>query len=98
MLKRGSEIKWTDVARKSFEDIKRAIMEAPTLINLDYNKEFHIFSFASCDTLATVLLHKDDEDTEHLVAYFRKMLRDVELRYDIIEKHAYSLIKSLKAF
>jgi len=56
MLKKGSEIKWTDAARRYFEAIKRAIMEAPTLISLDYSKYFHIFSFALGDTLAAVLL------------------------------------------
>jgi len=31
-------------------------------------------------------LQKDDEGTEHPVAFFSKTLRDVELRYEIIEK------------
>ena len=31
------------------------------------------------------------------MAFFSKTLRDVELRYDLIEKQAYALIKSLKA-
>lgn len=61
-------------------------MEAPTLINANYIKEFHIFLFASDDTPAVVLLQKDDEGSEHLVALFNKTLRDAELRYDIIEK------------
>ena len=86
MLKKGSEVKWTNAARKSLEAIKRAIMEAPTLISPDYSKEFHIFSFASCDTLAAVLLHKYDEDLKHPMAFFSKTLRDAELRYDIIAK------------
>ena len=73
-------------------------MEAPTLISPDYTREFYIFSFASYDTLATVLLQKNDEDVEHPVAFFNKTLRDIELRYDLIEKQAYDLIKSLKAF
>eukprot|EP00253_Pinus_taeda_P027055 PITA_27055 len=80
MLKKESEVKWTDAARKSFESIKRDIMEAPTLINPDYNKEFHIFSFASNDTLAVVLMQADEEGSEHPVAYFSKTLRVVELR------------------
>ena len=83
-LKKGSEIKWTEEARRSFESIKRAIMEAPTLIGPDYSKEFHIFSFASDETLAVVLLQRDDEGSEHPVAFFSKTLRNVELRYDII--------------
>eukprot|EP00253_Pinus_taeda_P032933 PITA_32933 len=98
MLKKSSEIKWTDAARKSFDSIKKAIMEAPTLISPDYSKEFHIFSFASEDTLVAILLQVDEEGSEHPVAFFSKALRDAELRYDIVEKQAYSLIKYLKAF
>ena len=32
------------------------------------------------------------------MAFFSKTLRDSELRYDIMEKQAYALIKSLKSF
>jgi hypothetical protein len=73
-------------------------MQSPTLINLDYTKNFYIFSFASSDTVAAVLLQKDDESLDHPVAFFSKTLRDVELRYDPIEKQSYNLIKSLKSF
>eukprot|EP00253_Pinus_taeda_P011163 PITA_11163 len=73
-------------------------MEAPTLISPDYTKEFCIFPFASYDTLAAVLLQKNDEGIEHLVAFFSRTLRDANLRYDLIEKQAYALIKSLNEF
>lgn len=73
-------------------------MEAPTFSSPDYSKEFHIFSFASNDTLAAILMQADEEGSEHLVAFFSKTLRDVELKYDIMEKQAYALIKFLKAF
>eukprot|EP00253_Pinus_taeda_P002601 PITA_02601 len=86
MLKKGSEIKWTESARKLFESIKKAIMEAPTLISPDYNKEFHIFSFASEDTLAAVLLQADEEGSEHQVAFFSKTFRYAELRVRWIAK------------
>lgn len=43
-------------------------------------------------------MQKKDEDIERPVAFFSKTLRDAELRYDLIEKQAYTLIKSLKAF
>jgi hypothetical protein len=45
-----------------------------------------------------VLLQKNDEGFEHPITFFSKSLRDVELRYDILEKQAYSMVKSLKAF
>ena len=98
MLKKNAEIKWTDQARSSFEDIKKAIMEAPTLVSSDYTKSFYIFSFASYDIVAVVLLQKYDEGLDHPIAFFSKTLRDAELKYDPIEKQAYALIKSLKTF
>lgn len=73
-------------------------MKAPILINPDYSKEFHLFSFASEETIAVVLLQQDEEGSEHPIAFFSKDLRDAELRYDIMEKQEYALIKSLKSF
>ena len=73
-------------------------MEAPTLISPDYTKGFYIFSFASYEIVVAVLLKKNDEGIDHPIALFRKTLRDVELKYDPIEKQAYSLIKYLKTF
>ena len=98
MLKKDAEIKWTNQVRNSFEDIKKSIMEAPTLISLDYTKGFYIFSFACYDTVAAVLLQKNDEGLDHPIGFFSRTLRDAELKYDPIEKQDYALIKSLKTF
>jgi hypothetical protein len=98
MLIKDSEVKWTEEARHSFENIKEAIMTAPVLISPNFDKVFYIFSFASNDTIAIVLLQKNEDGHEQPVAFFRKVLRDVEIKYDPIEKHAYALIKSLKDF
>ena len=35
---------------------------------------------------------------EQPIAFFRNMLRDGELKYDIMEKQAYALVKALKYF
>jgi hypothetical protein len=61
MLKKGNEVKWTAEPRESFDQIKGTLTEAPVLISPDYSKEFLIFSFASCDTVAVVLLQKNGE-------------------------------------
>jgi hypothetical protein len=79
MLKKGHEIKWTAEPRKSFDQIKKALTEAPVLINPDYSKDFVIFSFPSFDTVAAVLLQKNDQGQEQPIAFFSKALRDAEL-------------------
>jgi hypothetical protein len=42
-------------AKASFEQVKKAISEAPVLASPDYTKEFLIFSFASEHTITVVL-------------------------------------------
>jgi hypothetical protein len=76
MLRKGHEVKWTSESRESFVLIKKALTEAPVLISPDYSKDFLIFSFASCDTIATVLLQKNDQGQEQPIAFFSKALRD----------------------
>jgi hypothetical protein len=98
MLKRENELKWTPKSKASFEGVKKSIGEAPILVSPDYTKEFLIFSFASEHTVATVLLQKNEEGFKQPIFFFIKILRDAELRYDILEKQAYAMVKALKAF
>ena len=83
-------------ARKYFKDIKQTIIEAPILVS--FSKDFLIFSYASEHTIAGVVLQKNNQNTEQPIAFFTKVLRDGELKYDIMEKKAYYLVKSLKYF
>jgi hypothetical protein len=73
-------LKWTIEARESFDQIKKALNEAPMLINPDYSKEFLIFSFASFDTLVVVLLKKNIEGLDQPISFFSRALRDAEVR------------------
>jgi hypothetical protein len=43
-------------------------------------------------------LQKNEEGHEKPISFFSKSLKDVELKYDILEKQAYALVKALKAF
>jgi hypothetical protein len=74
------------------------LTEAPVLISPDYSKDFLIFYFSSFDTVAVVLLQKNVEGLEQPISFFSRALRDVEVKYNIMEKQAYALVKSLKAF
>jgi hypothetical protein len=64
----------------------------------DYTKEFLIFSCASEHTIAIVLLQKNEQGFEKPIAFFSKSLKDAELKYDILEKQDYAMVKALKYF
>ena len=68
------------------------------MVSLDYTKEFLIFSFSFEYIVAAVLLQKNEEGFEQPIAFFSKSLRDAKLRYDILEKQAYAMVKALKDF
>jgi hypothetical protein len=74
------------------------LIESPTLVSPDYSKEFMIFSFTSKETIDVILLQKKEEGNEKPISFFTKALRDVEVKYEILEKNTYALVKSLKAF
>jgi hypothetical protein len=48
--------------------------------------------------VATVLLKKNDAGMEETISFFNRALRYAEIRYDIMEKKAHALVKSLKYF
>jgi len=98
MLKKKNEVKWTVDPRESFNQMKKALIEAPVLISLVYSKYFLIFSFASFDTVTTVLLQKNVEGMEKPISFFSRELRDTEVRFDIMEKKDYALVTYLKSF
>lgn len=79
MLKKDSDIRWTNDAKKSFSMIKLSLAKALVLISSYYSKEFLIFSFASEDTIVVVLLQKNTEGFEQPIAFFSNALRDSKL-------------------
>ena len=84
--------------RDYFDRIKQEFAEAPVLIGPDYGKPFRIFSFASTHTIVVVLLQKNDKGHEQPIMFFSQVMWDAEVKYNILEKKAYTLVKSLKAF
>ena len=98
MLKKGEEVKWDSEPSKAFKEIKEAIKNAPILRTPNYTKPMHIFSFASFHTVAAILLQKNEDGFEQPIALFSKSLKTIELKYGIIKKQAYALVKAVKAF
>ena len=86
MLRKANEVKWDKDSRNDFISIKSTLTEAPILASLDFSKEFLTFSYASEDTIAVVLLQRNTEGYEQPISFYNRALRDVELKYSLIEK------------
>jgi hypothetical protein len=98
MLKMGHDLKWSDEAKREFMDIKQTLCQSPVLANPDYGKIFQLFSFASTLTMVVVILQKNNEDMEQPITFMSKDFQGSELNYELMEKQAYALVKSLGHF
>ena len=63
-----------------------ALTQAHTLIILDFTKDFQIYSFSSNHIVVGILLQKNDQGLQQPIKFYSKTLRDVPLRYNIMEK------------
>eukprot|EP00253_Pinus_taeda_P008794 PITA_08794 len=98
MLKNDAKVRWSLETKRAFESIKAALTQTPVLTSPQFHNDFIIFSFASEHTIAAVLLQKDDQGNEKPIAFFSRALRDAPLKYQIMEKKAYTLVKGIKDF
>eukprot|EP00253_Pinus_taeda_P018338 PITA_18338 len=98
MIKKDAKVKWSLETKQAFESIKTALTQTPALTSPQFDKDFIIFSFASEHTIVVVLLQKDDQGNEKPIAFFNRALRDAPLKYQIMEKQAYALVKAIKDF
>lgn len=97
-LKKDSSTKWTVEAKHEFEEIKMALSRTLVLTSPQFDRGFIIFSFASKHTIAVILLQKDDQGCEKPISFFSKVLVDASLKYKIMEKQAFALVKAIKDF
>ena len=98
VVKKDAKVRWSLETKQAFEGIISALTQAPVLTSPQFDKDFIIFSFASNHTIVVVLLQKDDQGAKKPIAFFSRALRDALLKYPIMEKQAYALVKAIKYF
>jgi hypothetical protein len=72
MFKKDGEIRCGAQARQSFMDSKQSLTEAPVLVSPNFNKDFMLFYFSPEHTIVGVLLQKNGQKLEQLIAFFKK--------------------------
>lgn len=81
MMSEKEAFKWNEAGRKSFEEIKKVIAHAPTLVNLDFNKDFIIYFYASEHTMFGILVQKGEDNEEVSISFMSIPLKKHELKY-----------------
>ena len=98
MMKGNKAFKWTDIGKRAFEDIKGVIAKTVVLFHLDYTKEFIIYFYALEHTTSTILMQENKEGLQAPISFTSIPLKNQELKYSQMEKHAYAVVRALKNF
>lgn len=97
---KGRKLAWNEIAIKSFENLKLALVSAPLLQTPDFSKTFMIFCDASNDCIGGVLSQATDEDSkqDRPIAYVSRRLRGPELKYTTTEKECLAVVFCVSKF
>ncbi|KAH9303500.1 hypothetical protein KI387_043862 [Taxus chinensis] len=86
MLRKSMDFKWTAEGKESFEEIKEAISQAPTLINPDFSKDFILYAFGVIRSLKKFKHLVSNNKVQLLVSHVG--VKDFLLNKDLNEKRA----------
>ena len=99
MMKKGAVFKWTNECDNAFKPLKEKLMEEPVLINPQVNKDYVILCDASKFSYAGIL-QQTRPGTDELapITYFSGNFDKMQVKWNIMEKEAYAIYKSIKRF
>ena len=89
--KRHKYFHWTEESEKSFNLLKRKIMEQPILVLPDFQKTFQVKCDASGFAIGVVLSQEDRP-----IVYFSEKMNEVKVKYSTYDKEFYAIIQALK--
>ena len=99
MTRKGATFNWTKECDAVFKLLKEKLMEDPVLISPQVDKDYVIHCDAS-EYSYSGILQKTRPGTEELapVAYFSGNFNKTQAKWNITEKEAYAIYKSVKKF
>jgi hypothetical protein len=89
--KRHKSFHWTEEVEKSFNLLKRKIMEQLVLLLSDFQKKFQVKCDARGFAIGAVLSYEDKP-----IAYFSEKLNEAKEKYSMYDKEFYAIIQALK--
>jgi hypothetical protein len=91
LLKKENKFLWSEFCKNSFSDLKKALVSYPVLRQPDFSKQFILHTDAS-NLAIGVVLSQEEDDKDHAVAYFSRLLKGAELNYSISEKECLGVV------
>ena len=86
LIKKDVLYHWGSQESQAFYSIRKAIIEAPSLMSLDFSQDFTLYTFASDRSCASVLTQKNVESNEIPIPFMRSSFKGEELNYPAVDQ------------
>jgi hypothetical protein len=98
LLKKDMPFIWTQKQQNAFNFLKKCLTKAPILQYSDFDKEFILYTDASGHGLGAIIVQKNDEGKEGVIAYASRSLNPAERRYGITDQECLAVVWAIRHF
>lgn len=98
LLKKDVPFQWLPAQQTSFEDLKKALTQAPVLVFPDFKDPFQLCTDASASGLGAALMQTDKSGKKHVIAFASRVLTAPEKNYSVTHLEALAIVWALKHF
>jgi hypothetical protein len=98
LIKKDTQYHWGPLENQAFNAIKKAIIDASSLMSPDFSQDFTLYTFASDRSYVVVLTQKNAENNEVPISFMSSAFKGTELNYLVVDRKAYAIFKAVKHF
>ena len=91
LLKKQVDFKWMEEHKRAFQDLKRFLVESPVPSKPKDAEPLYVYLSVAERAISLVLV-REDQKQQKPVYYVSNSLQGVEVKYQKIEKLAFSLV------
>jgi hypothetical protein len=98
LIKKDTQYHWGPLENQAFNVIKKAIIDASSLMSPNFSQDFTLYTFASDRSYAVVLTQKNAENNDVPIAFMSSTFKGTELNYPAVDLQSYVVFKAVKHF
>jgi hypothetical protein len=95
LLRKDTKYQWNDECQHGLDTLKEKMVTTPILVFPDWEKTFHVHVDASTIALGAILAQPGVGDLDHLIAFVRRKLSDLEHNYNTTEREGLAMVYAL---
>jgi len=98
LIKKDTQYHWGPIENQDFNAIKKAIIDALSLMSPDFSQYFTLYTFSPDRSYATILTQKNVDNNEVPIAFMSFAFKGAKLNYPAVDRQAYAVFKAFTHF